>query len=82
MFYKCIQDGCALNIGHPYELLLDENSLLRKFVEKLTMQEKNYLYQIAKQHEINNQEAEIKKDKIEIDSCFISKTKIKRRVNL
>ena len=47
---KCLCDGVLVDIGRPYDLLQDANSILSKLVARLDTNEIERLSTIAKNH--------------------------------
>ncbi len=48
--FKCLSDGCLMNIGRPFDLLQDPSTILYKLVKNLSREEALNLYLITKKH--------------------------------
>ena len=45
-----MSDGTVVDIGHPYMLIMDSDSILSKLLEKLSRAEQAELTEIARKH--------------------------------
>ncbi len=51
--FKCLSDGQLMDIGVPYDLLQNSNTILYQLLNKLSKQECNHLYEIARTHKFS-----------------------------